>query len=359
MDIHQLKVKDVIKQTSDAVTIKFSKPDESWEYKSGQFLTLVTKIGGEEIRRAYSLCSSPDIDDYLAVTAKKIDGGKMSRFLVDHLRVGGELGVMKPMGNFIFDPHPTGQRHIVLIGAGSGITPLISMIKTALYKEKQSVLSLVYANSTDQDIIFKSKLDELLQEFKDRFRVYHYLSSAKKSVDKKGFLGLGKKVVLKEQGRLDSQKLNAILDGLYIQEETDYTEYYLCGPEGLMDIAEACLTNRNVNPKQIFKESFFIAAPVTEEPEIDGPKKVNVVLNGDTYQITVKDDPILTAALENGLDAPYSCQSGLCTACMAKCKTGEVKMEFDDALTEDQIKEGYVLTCIGYPMSDDVTIEYE
>ncbi len=354
----ELVVKKIVRETKDAVTLFFENPgSEEWKYKSGQFLTLIASIDGKEARRSYSLCSTDGIDSELAVTVKRVTGGLMSNYLLDSIKEGDSIVVDVPMGNFVLEPQTQDQRHVVLIGGGSGITPLMSMLKTVLKKEEQSVVSLVFANSTKDSIIFKDQLEGLHEEYKERFRLYNYLSKATRAVNKKGFLGIGKKVVTQEQGRLDDKKLAAILDGLYI-ENSDHTQYYICGPEGLMEVAEKTLKNRSIDTKNVFKEHFVLkAAKETNLPE--GTRSVNVVVDGVTSQVEVKKQSILFSAIDQGIDVPYSCQSGICTACMAKCTSGEVKMEFEDALTDEQIAEGYVLTCIGYPMSDDVTVEYE
>lgn len=354
----ELVIKKIVKETKDAVTIVFENPGGTdWKYKSGQFLTLIATINNQEVRRSYSLCSAEGIDADLAVTVKRVSGGVMSNYLNESVKEGDKMLVDVPMGNFVLEPQADDQRHVVLIGGGSGITPLMSMLKTVLKKEEQSVVSLVYVNSTPDSIIFKGIIEGFQEEYKERFKLYNYLSKATRAVNKKGFLGLGKKVVTQEQGRIDGKKLSAILDGLYI-ENSDNTQYYVCGPEGMMKVAEKTLKNRSVESKNVFKEHFVITASSDNKGSGEA-RKVTVIADGVTSEVEVTKQSILFSAIDQGVDVPYSCQSGICTACMAKCTSGEVKMDFEDALTAEQIAEGYVLTCIGHPVSDDVTVEYE
>lgn len=358
-DIITVKVTEVIKQTSDAITIRFAQPTNKIEYVPGQFLTLITDIDGEEVRRAYSLCSSPYVDEHLAVTVKRVKGGKMSNFLVDNLKAGTDMKILPAMGNFTCNIDKDFQRNVVLLGGGSGITPLLSIMKSVLAAEKQSTVSLVFANSTESDIIFKDALDKIKEKYKERVRVYHYLSGAERAIQKKGFLGMGKKVVMKQQGRLTPDALNAILDGFYIQIG-DALDFYICGPNGFMETAEQAVLKRGIEKKYIHKESFYVDSSDKKVIKTEGEKSLKLIVGGDEHELILKGKAsILTEVLEQGVEAPFSCQSGLCTACMGKCTSGEVKMDFEDALTEEQIKEGYVLTCIGHVVSDEATIEFE
>ncbi len=360
-DIITLRVKKIIKQTTDAITIVFEQGVEKIKYESGQFLTLIIDINGEEIRRAYSLCSSYYTDEDLAVTVKRVKGGKMSNYLVDTLQVGESLQVLPAMGTFTCEVNKDFQRHVVLLGGGSGITPLMSILKSVLSQELQSVVSLVFANTTQRDVIFKEDLDTLRDEYKERLRVYHYFSQVERAVRKKGFLGLSKKVVTEVPGRLTPKGLNSILDGLYIQQG-DKTEFYMCGPGGLMGTIEKALSKRKIEKKYIHKESFDTVGIAKNDLSAiaEGEKKINLLVGGEEHKLTLKGkEPILLEVLEQGVDIPFSCQSGLCTACMGKCTSGEVQMEFADALSEDQIKDGYVLTCISKVVSEEATIEFE
>ncbi len=358
-DIITVKVTEVIKQTSDAITIRFAQPSDKIEYVPGQFLTLIADINGEDVRRAYSICSSPYTDDDLAVTVKRVKGGKMSNFLVDNLGSGGEMQILTAMGNFTCNIDKDFQRNVVLIGGGSGITPLLSIMKSVLAEEVQSVVSLVYANSTDKDIIFNATLEELKAKYKERLRVYHYLSGLERAVQKKAFFGLKKKVVMKQQGRLSVEGMNAILDGFYI-ESGDAVDFYICGPNGLMETAEKAVLKRGVEKKYIHKESFSTDGLDVNTVKTEGERGIKLIVGGDEHELTLPGkENILSEVLAQGVEVPFSCQSGLCTACMGKCTSGVVKMDFEDALSEDQVKDGYVLTCIGHVVSEEATIEFE
>lgn len=351
-----LKIKNVIKETADAVTIVFEQPSSGKiSYKSGQFLTLINEIDGKEERRAYSLCSSTYVDEDLAVTVKRVEGGKVSNYLNDNAKTGEVIKVMEPMGNFATEPADE-QRHVVLFGGGSGITPLMSITKTILIKEPQSVVSLIYVNKNKDSIIFDEKLKELEASHSDKFKLLHYWDE-NHAGKKRGLFGMGKK----DTGLLNRDRLNALLETLHI-EPSDNTEYYMCGPQGMMEVVEKTLASRKVSTNVVFKESFVSSVnPTSETMNTSGDEKiVSVHLNGEEMTFGVKEgNYILQTALNKGHDLPFSCQSGLCTACMGKIKEGEVDMQGQQALTDKEIEEGYCLTCVGKPISDKVVIEIE
>ncbi|MCS6968363.1 MAG: ferredoxin--NADP reductase [Cytophagales bacterium] len=347
-----LKVKDITRETEDTVTLHLRQPLFSKiKYKPGQFLTLILNINGKSVRRAYSLSSAPEIDDTLSITIKRVPGGLVSNYVNDHVKVGDYVDILEPIGNFYLEPNKDLQRHIVLFGSGSGITPLMSIAKSVLAFEPKSIVSLIYGNRTLETVIFRQKLEEMQNRYGDRFRVVHVLSRAESS-QWNGY-----------KGRIDKQLTIDILQCLP-KFEADKTEYFMCGPEGMMDQVMEALHALNVPAQRIHRESFF--APTAEETKDEAALKasgiieqqVTIILDGDEYQITVKPtQSILDAALNAGLDMPYSCQSGLCTACRGLKKSGEVKMDEDEGLSEKEIQQGYILTCVAHPLTENVVIE--
>lgn len=358
----QLKVKNVVQQTADAVSIEFEQP-ENFTYKAGQFLTFLLEIDGKKVRRSYSLSSCSSIGESPSVAVKRVEGGLVSNYINDNIKVGDELEVMEPLGNFYVDTDKDKQRHIILIGGGSGVTPLIGILKTILHGEPQSIISFIYANKTADDIIYKKQLDELQSAFPDRFRLIHHLNDEnveKYTKQKKSFFGLKKKDVdMETTGQLDEAiVIDYITNQLNVDLSLDPVEFYLCGPQGLMKMVEKALKGEDVPQERIVKESFV---KDTFEKEVKGGDKksriVKIVLDDETHEVEIKDKSILMTALDEGIEMPYSCQSGICTACMGKLISGEIEMEHTDGLSPEQLEEGYRLTCIGHPKTDDVKIE--
>jgi len=343
-----LKVKEVVKETSDAVTVHFKQPMfRKVKYKSGQFLTLNLEIDGKKVSRSYSMSSTPNIDSTVAVTVKRVSGGVASNYINDQVKVGDSVSMMEPVGNFTLEPDKNLKRHIVLFGAGSGITPLMSILKSILYFEPASTVSLIYGNRRTDNIIFKEKLQALKEKFGDRFNLVYCLTQPDRSWN-----GL--------TGRIDDAVTVNVMNMLPKFDATA-TEYYICGPDGMMEQVKEGLKRLKVDAEKIHIES-FTSSNESEEAlaslgEID-TAVVTVQLNGDDHKVTVPPDKsILDAALDEGLDMPFSCQSGLCTACRCQVKSGEVKMTESDGLSEDELKQGYVLICVGHPASGDVVVE--
>ncbi len=358
-----LKVKQIIKETADAITIVFEKPASGMNYLAGQFLTLIVKIDGKEYRRAYSLCSAPKVDADLAVTVKRVPKGIVSNYLPDNLKVGDEMEVLEPIGNFVVNPEASNQRHLMMIGGGSGITPLMSMIKTVLTEESASMVSLLFVNRNEESVIFKQALDQLAEKYAGRFRLVNHYSNGngEEPKKKKGLFGLFSKKSAPASNRLDVSAMGNLLSQFNI-EQGDNTEYYICGPEGLMAVAEDCLKQRKVDNSKVFRESFVSNKEdnYRKEHSDESDQSVKVIVGGEEFSLDVPAGrSILDTALDAGIDIPFSCQSGLCTACMGRCTSGEVAMSESDGLTPDQIAQGYVLTCVSHPKGGNVVIEYD
>jgi ring-1,2-phenylacetyl-CoA epoxidase subunit PaaE len=350
---YELLVKDVVKETNDAISIVFEQPAENpITYKAGQFLTLILRFDGKEVRRSYSLCTSPFVDKDLAVTVKRVDGGVVSNWLADNIKKGDKLKVMEPMGQFTTVFSPEGKRHLIMFAGGSGITPMMSLIKSLLAKEPNSIVSLIYCNRDIDSIIFKDVLDEMQTRDEGRLHVIHVLDNA--PMNWQGYSGL-----------LNHDMLTKLFERIP-DWGIENTTYLMCGPEGMMKNVESLLAMRHIPSDKLFKESFvqgIIDKDEKKEAAVEGAEElkervVTIRYDGEEYKVVVPPDKgILESALDQGIDLPYSCQSGLCTACRGKALSGKVKLDEEEGLSQSERAEGYVLTCVGHPLTDDVVIE--
>lgn len=351
---YDLVVREIVRETRDTISIVFEHPAEKpLSYKSGQFLTLIVPVNGKEVRRAYSLCSSPFVDEHLAVTVKRVEGGLMSNWLGDHLKPGAKVKVMEPMGQFTTEYARDRKRHLVMFAGGSGITPMMSIIKSIHTQEPDSIVSLIYCNRDIDSIIFKDTLEEMQTRDEGRLHVIHILDNA--PMNWQGYSGL-----------LNHDMLTKLFERVP-DWGIDNTTYLMCGPEGMMKNVESLLANRHIPSEKIFKESFVQGtidkAQKKEEVVAAGSEEikertVTIRYDGQEYKVLVPPDKgILESALDQGIDLPYSCQSGLCTACRGKALSGKVKLDEEEGLSQSERAEGYVLTCVGHPLTDDVVIE--
>jgi len=354
-----LKVKEVVQETPDAVTIHFWHPfNEVVKYKPGQFLTLLLPQGDTKIRRSYSMSSSPYTDVSLAVTVKRLPGGFASEYLTSTVKEGDVLEVMEPLGHFVPELDADQKRSVVLIGAGSGITPLISIAKSVLMVEPESTVYLLYGNRTENSIIFKNQLDALKAKYGERFQLVYTLSQPSESWGG-------------ETGRLNKSQILKIMEGLP-KPPPATTDYYICGPDDMMEEARRALDILAVPTERIHRESFLTATTAkahgevtevpTENSNEDSPQghEVTVLYEGSEYKFRVEPhQTVLEAALDLDIDLPYSCQAGMCTACMGRCVSGKVHLDEEDALSKAELEAGFILTCVAHPMSDDVVLEVE
>ncbi|MEM8940114.1 MAG: ferredoxin--NADP reductase [Bacteroidota bacterium] len=337
---HILRVTEVVNVAKDAVNLVFKKP-ENFDYQPGQFITIVKEVNGKKIRRAYSLCTTPFEDENPAVTVKRVEGGAMSNDLNDHVRAGDEIETMEPMGMFTTEYHAGKKRKAVFFGGGSGITPLMSILRTILLREPESEVVLVYGNRSEEYIIFKELISQLEGKYNGRFKAIHILEVGDAPY----------------KGRPTEKIIREICAEI---EVTNETECYLCGPKPMMDLVSDVLPETGIDEKNIRMESF--EAGKTSPSEIidteNTESEVTIMLDGEEYKITIKKNvSILESALANDLDMPYSCQSGLCTACRGKCLEGQISIDEAEGLSQDELDEGYVLTCTGKPISDQVKLE--
>lgn len=344
-----LPVKEIVRETADAVTIVFAKPaDAAFHYKAGQYLTLKLNVGGESLRRAYSLCSSPTTDADLMVTVKAVEGGRVSTYLNSSLQKGQTIEVFPPMGNFNVVPESGRAHHYVLFAGGSGITPLMSILKTVLKAEPGSRVTLLYGNKDEQSIIFRDALDREEAAADGRLRVIHLLSDA--SASWLGMRGLPTRATV----------LNLAQD--LLNADRLPKSFWMCGPAPMMEEVNAALGFLNIPKENIHREVFTAALP-DPEAKVADPKRgtytVKIILDGIEKDVVVNEkSTILDAAVDAGMDPPYACQMGVCCTCRAKLRSGKVQMDEDEGLSDTEISQGYILTCQSHPLTSDCVLEY-
>lgn len=355
MKFHKLKVGEVRRETAQCVSIVFDIPAElkdNYSYKAGQYITIKMNIGGEEVRRSYSLCSSPTINERFRVAVKKVDSGAMSPYLTDTLKVGDELDIMTPAGGFTTPISPANNKTYVLFAGGSGITPVISILKTVLSQEPNSKVVLVYANETEDAIIFKDELTKWKNNYGERLTVYHVLNNPTGAIsgDLKGIMTVEK---TKE------------LINKYIPL-TDDKEYFICGPGPMMQNIENSLKDLGVAKEKVHLEYFTTVLNKEDVPKVvddsaEITSEVTVIMDGDefTFELSSKGEPILDAAIEAGVDAPFSCKGAVCATCKGKVLEGKVRMEQNYALGDGEVEEGYILTCQSHPLTEKVVVDYD
>lgn len=342
-----LIVDQIINETHDAISILLHEKDNrDLSFQPGQFLTFIFDADGIETRRGYSIWTTPDELPQVGVAIKKFKDGVTTKYLLNNLKVGDSITSLPPLGNFTVAPEIKNERTFVMFGAGSGITPLMSHLQTILKYEPKSKVILFYGNHDEDSIIFYDKLNSLQKEFSDRFFIEHSLSKPKN--DWKGL-----------RGRIDRNKTIELLEK-YKTQFIGQVEYYLCGPEEMMQTVMNVLKVKNVDRKNIHRE-IYTTKVLDETDEIEEKEReVTIILNGERHKVLVMPgETILEKALAQGLEIPNSCQFGNCSTCKAKLLSGKLKLVEQTALTEEDIKQGFCLTCVGYPASDNVVIFYE
>lgn len=357
---HTLTVSSVHQETEDSIVIGFKiTPDlrEDYSFIHGQYLTLKVPVSGEEVRRSYSICSSPLDPEEVKIAVKRVQGGRASTALVGNLRPGMTMEVMTPMGNFYTLLNPANWKHYVCFAGGSGITPILSIIKTVLRTEPNGRLTLFYGNTDVDRIIFRTNLEELQAKYGERLTVHHILT-------------YGKDEDMLFNGLITVEKA-AGLTRRFVQDNAD-TEYFICGPEPMMVNVSEALEKLLVDKKRIHIELF--TTPVITEPKkpeppqqvanegpLVGKAKVKIILDGRETEIEVeaKGDSILDTAEAAGLDVPYACKGAVCCTCKARILEGKVKMDMNYALTDEEVADGFVLTCQSHPLTERVIVDYD
>jgi ring-1,2-phenylacetyl-CoA epoxidase subunit PaaE len=353
---HPIRVKKVEKETEDCVSIEFDVPaelKEAFQFRQGQNLTIRKVLNGEELRRNYSICTSP-FDGRLIVAVKKVEGGLFSTWANEELKAGEVLDVLPPTGKFYTELNPQQKKHYVAFAAGSGITPILSIIKTTLLTEPQSTFTLVYGNRTKASIIFKEELENLKDKFIDRFRVYHILSREKTDSPLNA-------------GRIDTDKLNLLFDKVIDLNKSD--EFFLCGPEEMIFCIQGYLAGKGVPADKIHFELFTVPGQKQETANVQrgiadntSPKaQVSIKVDGILFDfdLAYESESILDAALKQGADLPYACKGGVCTTCKAKLLKGKVQMDVNWGLEPDEVEKGFVLTCQAHPQTETVVLDFD
>ncbi|HEX8257067.1 MAG TPA: 2Fe-2S iron-sulfur cluster-binding protein [Allosphingosinicella sp.] len=352
---HSLEIAEIVSETAEAKSIRFDLPEalrQTFSFKPGQHLTLKAEIEGEDVRRNYSLCVAPQ-EGELKVTVKRIAGGVFSNWANDHLKPGDAIEVMPPHGSFTWDFRPGANRHYVGFAGGSGITPLMSLMKTALTTEPDSRFTLLYGNRDSQSVIFLEKLGQLKNRFMSRLQVHHFL--AEEAEDIELFNGL-----------LDRDKCDDILARLLDPKAVD--AFFICGPGPMMDAAEAAIMAHGVPHERILIERFTAGRPSAAiaaqmqalQQEAQGLGML-VTLDGRKRRVPfdAAAGNILDSARTAGLPAPFACKAGVCATCRARVVSGEVEMAARYGLSDDEVAAGYVLTCQSVPKGEGVEIDYD
>jgi ring-1,2-phenylacetyl-CoA epoxidase subunit PaaE len=351
---HPLRITEIVPETAEANSIRFEIPPElreAFAFRAGQHLTLRATIDGEEVRRNYSLCTTPADSDWM-VTVKRIGGGLFSNWVGDRLKAGDTIDVMVPHGSFTTEFDAGKRRHLVAIAGGSGITPVLSLIKTLLSEEPQSRFTLLYGNRDSSSVIFLEALAGLKDKHLGRLEIYHFLDAEEQDIEL-------------FNGMLDRARLEDAIPAL-VPDAADVDGWFICGPGPMMDAAEGALLDRNVPRERIHIERFTADRPpeaVAREmaqlqTQAEGVN-VSVTLDGRTRKVAFTAGNILDSARASGLPAPFACKAGVCATCRAKVTKGKVEMAARYGLTDEEVAAGYVLTCQSVPLGDGVAVDYD
>ncbi|MGV0924375.1 1,2-phenylacetyl-CoA epoxidase subunit PaaE [Empedobacter tilapiae] len=356
INFHPLRVKNVKRETADCVSVTFDVPEElnnEFKFKHGQYLTFKNFHNNEEIRRSYSICSSP-LDNELRVAVKKIEDGIFSTYMNDLVKAGDILEVMTPQGNFFTELDENNKKIYVGIVAGSGITPVLSIVKTVLKAEPNSQFVLLYGNRNKGSIIFKEEIEAMKNTYMERLSVYNILSRETADAE-----------IL--SGRIDKEKIQYFLENIIDPRQVG--EVFLCGPEEMILSSREAFIEAGVDSKKLHFELFFSETAEAKKVERqnaaiksdDTISKVTIQLDATSLQIDLgyNGDTILDAALQNGADLPYACKGGVCATCKCKVLKGEVEMDINYSLEPDEIERGFVLACQSHPRSEEVVVDFD
>lgn len=344
---YKLTIKEIIKETNDAVSVLFSVPAElksNYTFVAGQYINLKLTLDGSEIRRAYSICSTPESGE-LRIAIKSVKNGYFSKFANEKMAVGNVIEVGTPEGKFTFEPKHDKQKNYAAFVAGSGITPVMSIAQTVLEQEPNSTFVLVYGNKSVESTIFHKQLHDLHLQYVGRFFI-HFVYSQEK-IEGELF------------GRIDKAAVNFVLKNKH--KEKSFDKYYLCGPEQMINLVTSVLKENNVSEKDIKFELFTASDNENEiSKPLEGHTKITILVDDEstTFEMSQKQT-VLDAALKQGLDAPYSCQGGICSTCIARIQSGTAEMKKNTILTDGEIADGLILTCQAHPTSAEISIDYD
>ncbi len=357
-DFHRLTVSEVRKETDSAVCVTFDVPSElqdDFDFSHGQYLTLKADIDGSEVRRSYSICAGID-DQELRVAIKRVEGGVFSSYANESLQRGDTLEVLPPAGTFTCELNPENEKSYLCIAAGSGITPVISIVKSILAREPLSQVALLFGNQRVVSIMFREELEQLKNRYMSRFQLIHILSREARDTE-----------IL--NGRINNRKGTELMQHLLDLPGTD--EFFLCGPESMISEVSRGLRGAGIDESRIHYELFGAsaddAAAVVEKHHERarrlGGKVCAVSVKSDgretSFELSADGENILDAAMDAGLDLPFACKGGVCATCKAKIIRGQVEMDLNHALEQEELDAGYVLTCQAHPLSDEVLIDFD
>lgn len=354
-DFIPLKVAQIRAETPDSISILFDCPPDQAErfaFKPGQHLTVRREIGGEEVRRNYSLCTAPH-EKALRVAIKRVNGGLFSNWVADNLAAGDVIEVMPPLGSFTVDLDPANAKHYVGIAGGSGITPVLSLLKSVLATEPQSDFTLLYGNRDSNSVMFLEELAALKDRYLDRLRVFHFLSDEDEDLEL-------------FNGMLNREKTQEALESLI--DVSAVSDFFICGPGPMMDAAEGALADLGVAKTSVHVERFTAGRPsaadeahLREVSQKAAGATIKLRLDGRTRNITFDADAgnILDSARKAGLPAPYACKAGVCATCRAKVVAGKVEMNARYGLTDEEVAAGYILTCQSIPVGEGLELDYD
>ncbi|MCD2260691.1 1,2-phenylacetyl-CoA epoxidase subunit PaaE [Psychroserpens luteolus] len=354
-EFHNLKIADIYKETEDTSVVAFEIPSElhdEFKFNQGQHLTLKADINGEDVRRSYSLCSSP-FEKQWRVAVKQIPGGKFSTYVNEELKIGDEIEVMAPSGTFGVDVMPESSKNYLFFAAGSGITPVLSMIKTHLASEPNSTCKLFYVNKTAKSIIFKEELEQLRNTYFGRLEIYYFLTKERRDIEL-------------FNGRFDDEKME-VLTKTFI-DIPDTSEVFLCGPEQMVNYVSDYLVNKGLSKDLVHFELFVTGlseedikrAERLAQQNVEGIE-ITIVDGGKEFAFTMTKeyDNILDAALGAGADLPFACKGGVCSTCKCQVVDGEVEMKINYALEDKEVAQNYVLSCQAVPTTEKVVVDFD
>ena len=357
-EFHPLTISDIRKETDNAVCLTFDVPadlSETYRFTQGQYLTLKAEIDGTEVRRSYSICSGVD-DGTLRVAVKKIEGGIFSTFINEKLDKGDVIEVMPPAGTFFTPLHKDNERNYLCIAAGSGITPILSIIKTIMKREPASRVTLLYGNQRVATMMFKEELGAIKSRYLSRFQWINILSRERQDIE-----------IL--NGRINNRKGAELIQHLLDLHSVD--EFFLCGPEAMISEVSRGLRAEGIDERKIHYELFAASAEAAAARVAKHHERAlkmagmvaQVSVNADgrqtRFELTADGQNILDGALDNGVDLPFACKGGVCATCKAKLLEGEVDMDINHALEADELAAGYILTCQAHPISDRVVVDFD
>lgn len=349
---YPLKVRDLRRETAECVSISFEISEElapKFHFKQGQYLTLRAQIGGDEVRRSYSICSSPS-ENELRIAVKKVDEGRFSTFANEILKKGDLIEVMPPQGRFFTEMDEKNAKTYLGFAAGSGITPIMGILKTVLFQESNSRFILFYGNKNFDGIIFREELEALKNRFPARLSVHHILS--KETLSAPLF-----------QGRLSGEKCERFARHFFDPKTVD--EAFICGPEDMTFDLQKTLISLGIDKKRVHFELFGTPTPrkqtETARPKNDLEADVVVILDGTQFMfpLAAEGEPLLDAAMRAGADLPFSCKGGVCCTCKARVLDGEVEMDINYALEPEEVEAGYILTCQAHPRSQRLMVTFD